>query len=185
MRGAEEFAKLFETGQYGRLYLVSGARARGARFRVFVLPAGEPALPNGPHDAPLNRDAVEVDDIGGGQSYRAGAWGWLQLTDWRQEFAGLVEARCAAIDAQRNSCVAPVASRRTGHLMFDRDLQHHHDGNKRAAFLSVGLFLALNGYRLAATQAEASNAMLSLAAGELEEAEFAAWLRAHLVARKA
>jgi len=57
------------------------------------------------------------------------------------------------------------------------------DGNKRAAFLSVGLFLALNGYRLAATQAAATNAMLSLAAGELEEAEFAAWLRAHLVAR--
>ena len=57
------------------------------------------------------------------------------------------------------------------------------DGNKRAAFLSVGLFLALNGHRLAATQAEATIAMLSLAAGELEEAEFAAWLRAHLVAR--
>ena len=29
------------------------------------------------------------------------------------------------------------------------------DGNKRAAFLSVGLFLTLNGYRLAATQGEA------------------------------
>jgi len=48
MRGAEEFAKLFETGQYGRLYLVSGNTARGAGFRVFVLPAGERALPNGP-----------------------------------------------------------------------------------------------------------------------------------------
>lgn len=58
------------------------------------------------------------------------------------------------------------------------------DGNKRAAFLSVGLFLALNGYRLVATQAEATIAMLALAAGELDEAEFAAWLRAHLVARK-
>jgi death-on-curing protein len=29
------------------------------------------------------------------------------------------------------------------------------DGNKRAAFLAVGLFLWLNGYRLAASQAEA------------------------------
>ncbi|MCK9389710.1 MAG: type II toxin-antitoxin system death-on-curing family toxin [Sulfuritalea sp.] len=58
------------------------------------------------------------------------------------------------------------------------------DGNKRAAFLSVGLFLALNGYRLAATQAEATGAMFALAAGELDEAEFAVWLRAHLVARK-
>jgi death-on-curing protein len=59
------------------------------------------------------------------------------------------------------------------------------DGNKRAAFLSVGLFLALNGYRLGATQAEATVAVLSLAAGELEELEFAGWLREHLVARKA
>ena len=54
------------------------------------------------------------------------------------------------------------------------------DGNKRAAFLSVGLFLALNGYRLVATQAEATLAMLSLAAGELKEEEFAAWLRGHI-----
>lgn len=58
------------------------------------------------------------------------------------------------------------------------------DGNKRAAFLSVGLFLALNGYRLAATQVEATVAVLSLAAGELDEAEFAGWLRQHLVKRK-
>lgn len=59
------------------------------------------------------------------------------------------------------------------------------DGNKRAAFLSVGLFLALNGYRLGATQAEATIAVLALAAGELDEAEFAGWLREHLVKRKA
>jgi len=59
------------------------------------------------------------------------------------------------------------------------------DGNKRAAFLSVGLFLALNGYRLVATQAEAIIAVLALAAGELDEAEFAGWLREHLATRKA
>lgn len=54
------------------------------------------------------------------------------------------------------------------------------DGNKRAAFLSAGLFLALNGHRLVAAQADATVMMLSLAAGELDEAEFAGWLRAHL-----
>ena len=59
------------------------------------------------------------------------------------------------------------------------------DGNKRAAFLSVGLFLALNGYSLVATQAEATIAVLALAAGELDEAEFAGWLRQHSVKRKA
>lgn len=51
------------------------------------------------------------------------------------------------------------------------------DGNKRAAFLAAGLFLALNGWRLAATQADATVAMFTLAAGELDEPAFAAWLR--------
>jgi death-on-curing protein len=57
------------------------------------------------------------------------------------------------------------------------------DGNKRAAFLAVGLFLALNGARLQATQLEATQVMLAVAAGEIEAAAFAAWLRAHLVPR--
>ena len=51
------------------------------------------------------------------------------------------------------------------------------DGNKRAAFLAVGLFLALNGYRLAADEAEATLTMLALAAGEIKEKAFAQWLR--------
>ena len=57
------------------------------------------------------------------------------------------------------------------------------DGNKRAAFLAVGLFLHLNGYRLRASQAEATLTVLGLAAGDITEPEFAAWLREH-VARK-
>ncbi len=57
------------------------------------------------------------------------------------------------------------------------------DGNKRAAFLFVCLFLALNGSRLVATQAGATVAMLSVAAGELKEEEFAAWLRGHIEPR--
>jgi death on curing protein len=51
------------------------------------------------------------------------------------------------------------------------------DGNKRAAFLSVGLFLALNGYRLTAGQAEATLNMLAVAASDIDEAAFAAWIR--------
>ena len=58
------------------------------------------------------------------------------------------------------------------------------DGNKRAALLSVGLFLALNGYRLVAMQADATLTMLSVAAGSLDEAGFAAWLRGHVQDRK-
>ncbi|HEX3486873.1 MAG TPA: type II toxin-antitoxin system death-on-curing family toxin [Micropepsaceae bacterium] len=51
------------------------------------------------------------------------------------------------------------------------------DGNKRAAFISAGLFLRLNGVRLKADKAESVLVMLDLAAGELTEAQFAEWLR--------
>ena len=57
------------------------------------------------------------------------------------------------------------------------------DGNKRAALLATGLFLALNGMRLQATQVDATRMTLGLAAGEIEEPAFAAWLRRHAVAR--
>ncbi|MDP2066972.1 MAG: type II toxin-antitoxin system death-on-curing family toxin [Burkholderiaceae bacterium] len=53
------------------------------------------------------------------------------------------------------------------------------DGNKRAAFLAVGLFLYLNGSRLTASQADSTLTMLAMAAGDLTEDEFSAWLRAH------
>lgn len=57
------------------------------------------------------------------------------------------------------------------------------DGNKRAAFLAAGLFLALNGYSLKSTQAEATSMMLALAAGEIHEKPFAQWMRMHLSKR--
>lgn len=57
------------------------------------------------------------------------------------------------------------------------------DGNKRAAFLGVGLCLGLNGWRLTAGQAEATVAVLALASGEIGEDEFAAWLRQHMARR--
>ena len=57
------------------------------------------------------------------------------------------------------------------------------DGNKRTAFLAVGLFLALNGRRLVATQAEATLTMFAVAAGSMDEAAFAFWLRTHSAPR--
>lgn len=53
------------------------------------------------------------------------------------------------------------------------------DGNKRAAFLGVGLFPVLNGYRLVAAQADATLTMLAIAAGDMDEPTFAAWIREH------
>jgi death-on-curing protein len=53
------------------------------------------------------------------------------------------------------------------------------DGNKRAGFLGAGLFLRLNGYRLIATQQDATLTMLALAASDISEAAYADWLRTH------
>lgn len=58
------------------------------------------------------------------------------------------------------------------------------DGNRRVAFLSVGLFLVLNGYKLTATQVDATLTLISVAAGEMSETEFAEWIRAHSQPRK-
>lgn len=57
------------------------------------------------------------------------------------------------------------------------------DGNKRIAFLAVGLFLALNGHRLVTTQLDAIRTILALAGGDLDEAAFAAWIRGHMKPR--
>lgn len=51
------------------------------------------------------------------------------------------------------------------------------DGNKRVAFLTVGLFLGMNGYKLKATQVDATLTVLAVASGEMLEADFAAWIR--------
>ena len=50
------------------------------------------------------------------------------------------------------------------------------DGNKRAAFLSIGIFLGINGYRLVASQLDGIRTMLAVAAGELDEQGFATWI---------
>jgi death on curing protein len=54
------------------------------------------------------------------------------------------------------------------------------DGNKRAAFLAVGLFLRLNGHMLTASQPDATQSVLALAAGDLSEPDFANWLRCNM-----
>lgn len=98
MQGANEYATIFSTGQYGRLYLSSHYHARGKTFHIYVLPEGEAALPNGPN-RPLNNDAVEVYGITGGRPGWTEAYGWLYRGKWEQDFAALVETRRAEIAA--------------------------------------------------------------------------------------
>jgi len=54
------------------------------------------------------------------------------------------------------------------------------DGNKRTGFLVGVLFLELNGFHFNATEESAAQAILSLAAGTLDQPALAAWLRANV-----
>lgn len=54
------------------------------------------------------------------------------------------------------------------------------DGNKRTAFVLTELFLVLNGYELVAEDADCLVAMLAVAAGEMDEAAFAGWIRSNV-----
>jgi death on curing protein len=58
------------------------------------------------------------------------------------------------------------------------------DGNKRTGFVVGILFLELNGYRFSASEEDAAQAVLELASGNLDEAGYAAFLRANASRRK-
>jgi death on curing protein len=51
------------------------------------------------------------------------------------------------------------------------------DGNKRTGFVIGVLFPELHGFDFTASEADATQAVMALAAGTLDEAAFTAWLR--------
>ena len=55
------------------------------------------------------------------------------------------------------------------------------DGNKRSAFVAAEVFLDLNGMTVTASDEECVLTMLRLAAGEIEESAYAAWLRTNSI----
>jgi len=54
------------------------------------------------------------------------------------------------------------------------------DGNKRTGFILGAPFLEMNGYRLTASEEDATQAVLGLAGGTLDETAFAVWMRANV-----
>jgi death-on-curing protein len=56
------------------------------------------------------------------------------------------------------------------------------DGNKRIAFLTMAVFLGLNGWEIEASEEEVVTVVLALAAGDVAEEELASWLRSRMVA---
>jgi death on curing protein len=57
------------------------------------------------------------------------------------------------------------------------------DGNKRAGFLSIGLFLAINGHELTADQVDAIQTILAVAGGGINEQALAQWIARNSAAR--
>jgi death-on-curing protein len=54
------------------------------------------------------------------------------------------------------------------------------DGNKRTGFVLGVLFLELNGFDFKAREEDATRAVFDLAAGKLDEVQYAAWLHANI-----
>jgi death-on-curing protein len=58
------------------------------------------------------------------------------------------------------------------------------DGNKRTGFVIGILFLELNGYHFVSSEEDATQAVMQLAAGTLDEAGYSAFLRGNVVRSK-
>ena len=125
MKGAREYADLFETGQYGKLYITSSSHARGRTFRIQVLPEGEKASPNGRSNLCTNENAVVVYGVIGGNPGWTEYYGWLHKGKWQEDFRALVEKRKAEIAAEKDeettekAKIEAVEKIRVGRLLAD------------------------------------------------------------------
>jgi death-on-curing protein len=55
----------------------------------------------------------------------------------------------------------------------------YRDGNKRIGFLTMAIFLGLNGFELTATDEQVVTEIISLASGDVSEDTLTTWVRAH------
>jgi death-on-curing protein len=60
----------------------------------------------------------------------------------------------------------------------------YRDGNKRIAFLTMAIFVELNGHRLEAPEEEVVQVMLAVADRRCSERELAEWIRVHLIKKR-
>lgn len=105
MKGADKYCKVFKrTQQVGRLYLVVSAHARGDTFRVYVLPEGEDAKPNGSCNPPLNKDAVEVYGAVSGQLGWTETYDWKHHGKWEEDLNALYKERKDQLEKETLEC---------------------------------------------------------------------------------
>ena len=56
----------------------------------------------------------------------------------------------------------------------------YNDGNKRVAFVVMAVFLGLNGHDLRTSESDVVTTIVALAAGNVDEAELAEWVRGRI-----
>jgi death-on-curing protein len=91
--------------------------------------------------------------------------------------SGIARARQLAVYREQADLIDLAAAYTAGIV------QNHPfvDGNKRTGFVIGILFLELNGYRFTANETAAAEAVLALAAGNLDEAGYGAFLRENVM----
>ena len=79
-------------------------------------------------------------------------------------------------DGTKNYCARPTYRA----ALYVAGIVRNHpfvDGNKRTGFVIGVLFLELHGFDFTASEADATQGVMALAAGTLDEAGYTAWLR--------
>ena len=79
MKGAREYAKLFKTGQYDKLYIESDYHARGRTFRIYIMN--------------IEGKKVEVYGVVSGTLGWTDEYGWLYEGAWQDDFKTLLQTR--------------------------------------------------------------------------------------------
>ena len=65
----------------------------------------------------------------------------------------------------------------------EREDEDYVDGNKRVAFVTMAVFLGLNGLEFSAEESQVVSTMIALASGSLDEDTLAEWIRMHTTKR--
>jgi death on curing protein len=93
--------------------------------------------------------------------------------------AGLLES---ALDRPRNKWAYESAELPELAAAYGYGIARNHpfvDGNKRTSLLAIYTFLGINGVDFIVPEADAAAMIMSLAAGEISEENFARWIRDH------
>jgi len=124
---------------------------------------------------------------------------WLSLVHILAIHSDQIQAHGGSLGLRDRGLLESAIDRPRNRLHYDPDadlsalaaaygfgLANNHpfvDGNKRVAFQAMYLFHGLNAFRIEAPEEEVVVLILSLASGQLDEPDLAAWLRQHITPR--